>query len=58
MNKDEKFVIKDCVQFKYDLYKKSYEKSGAKSIEEYVKYVNEEGKKSPFWKEKHETSKK
>ena len=34
------------------------EKSGAKSIEEYVKYVNEEGKKSPFWKEKHETSQK
>ena len=49
MNKKEEFVIQDCVRFKHDLAKKSWEKSGAKTLDEYAKYVNENAKKSPLW---------
>ena len=50
MSDDKDFVIKDCVKFKHDLHKKSWEKSGAKTIEEYVEYVKTTVKKSPLWK--------
>ena len=46
---DSKMIIKDPVKFKHDLYQKSWEKSGAKNIDEYVKYVSENVKKSPLW---------
>ena len=39
----------DCVEFKRDVHKKNWEKSGAKNLREYAKYVNEEAKKSPLW---------
>ena len=37
MNKEKQF---DCVNFKNELQKNLLEKSGAKSIQEYVEYVN------------------
>jgi hypothetical protein len=37
MNRD---VIIDCVEFKNELHKKLYEKSGANNFYEYIKYVN------------------
>jgi len=37
MNKEKQF---DCVKFKNELQKNLLEKSGAKDIREYVKYVN------------------
>jgi len=40
MNKKEEFIIQDCVKFKHDLAKKSWEKSGAKTLKEYAEYVN------------------
>jgi len=49
MNKKEEFVIQDCVKRKHDLAKKSWDKSGGKTLNEYVKYVNENVKKSPLW---------
>jgi hypothetical protein len=37
----EKIVkINDCVEFKNELHKKLYLKSGAKNFEEYIKYIN------------------
>jgi len=51
MSKEE---IKDCVQFKNDLYEKSWKKSGAKNIDEYVKYVSEHVKNSPLWTKAHQ----
>jgi len=39
----------DCVEFKREVHKKNWEKSGAKNLREYAKYVNEEAKKSPLW---------
>jgi len=32
--------ITDCVEFKNELHKKLYEKSGAKNFNEYIKYIN------------------
>ena len=50
MSDAKDFIIKDCVQFKHDLYKKSWEKSGAKTLDEYVEYVKTTAIKSPLWK--------
>jgi hypothetical protein len=33
-------VINDCVEFKNELHKKLYLKSGAKNFNEYIKYIN------------------
>jgi len=33
-------TITDCVEFKNELHKKLYVKSGAKDFNEYIKYVN------------------
>ena len=33
-------TIIDCVEFKNELHKKLYVKSGAKDFNEYIKYVN------------------
>jgi hypothetical protein len=32
--------INDCVEFKHELHKKLYEKSGAKDFNEYIDYIN------------------
>ena len=32
--------IIDCVEFKIELHKKLYIKSGAKNFNEYIKYIN------------------
>ena len=32
--------IKDCVEFKNELHKKLYIKSGANNFNEYIKYIN------------------
>jgi hypothetical protein len=32
--------IIDCVEFKNELHRKLYAKSGAKSFDDYVKYIN------------------
>ena len=32
--------IIDCVEFKNELHKKLYAKSGAKNFNEYIKYIN------------------
>jgi hypothetical protein len=32
--------IIDCVEFKHELHKKLYIKSGAKNFNEYIKYIN------------------
>jgi hypothetical protein len=32
--------ITDCVEFKDELHKKLYMKSGAKDFNEYIKYIN------------------
>jgi len=40
----------DCIEFKRETHKKNWEKSGAKNLREYVKYVNENVTKSPLWK--------
>jgi hypothetical protein len=47
MNKKKEF---DCVLFKEELHKKLLKKSGAKNIQEYIKYVNEAAKKSSLHK--------
>jgi hypothetical protein len=37
----EKMIrIIDCVEFKHELHKKLYIKSGAKNFNEYIKYIN------------------
>jgi len=33
-------TIIDCVEFKNELHKKLYVKSGAKDFNEYIKYIN------------------
>jgi hypothetical protein len=33
-------TIADCVEFKNELHKKLYVKSGAKNFNEYIKYIN------------------
>jgi hypothetical protein len=33
-------TINDCVEFKNELHKKLYVKSGAKNFNEYIKYIN------------------
>jgi len=33
-------AITDCVEFKNELHKKLYIKSGAKDFNEYIKYIN------------------
>ena len=40
----------DCVKFKDELFANSWEKSGAKNIDEYVAYVNKRYKLSPLYK--------
>ena len=47
MNKKKEF---DSVVFKEELHKKLMEKSGAKNLKEYIKYVNEAAKKSSLHK--------
>jgi hypothetical protein len=32
--------IIDCVEFKNELHKKLYKKSGANNFDEYIKYIN------------------
>jgi hypothetical protein len=32
--------IVDCVQFKYDLHKALFQKSGASNLREYIHYIN------------------
>ncbi|MDR2600308.1 MAG: hypothetical protein LBC73_08535 [Oscillospiraceae bacterium] len=32
--------INDCVEFKNELHKRLYEKSGAKDFNEYIKYIS------------------
>jgi len=39
----------DCVEFKREIHRKNWERSGAKTLREYAKHVNEEAKKSPLW---------
>jgi hypothetical protein len=36
----EKTVIINCVEFKNELHKKLYIKSGAKNFNDYIKYIN------------------
>ena len=36
----ENTKIIDCVEFKNELHKKLYIKSGAKNFNEYIKYIN------------------
>jgi hypothetical protein len=55
MNKDDNFVIEDCVKFKQDLHEKSYKASGAKNFNEYIEYVNKAFVKSTWCKTKGET---
>jgi hypothetical protein len=38
----------DCVEFKHELHRIAYKKSGAKNIDEYIDYVNREALKSPL----------
>ena len=38
MKKDTKII--DCVEFKNELHKKLYVKSGANNFNEYIKYIN------------------
>jgi len=33
-------TITDCVEFKNELHKKLYVKSGARDLNEYIKYIN------------------
>ena len=33
-------TIPDCVEFKNELHRKLYEKSGAKNFNDYIKYIN------------------
>jgi hypothetical protein len=40
----------DCVEFKHELHRIAYKKSGAKSIGEYVDYVNKAALKSSWHK--------
>ena len=47
MNKEKQF---DCIKFKIELHQKLLEKSKAKNISEYAKYVNEVAKKSSLHK--------
>ena len=54
---NQDYIIEDCVKFKHELAKKSWEKSGAKNLKEYVQYVNENAKKSPLWKNEEPASK-
>jgi hypothetical protein len=49
MNKEKQF---DCIKFKHELQEKLLKKSGAKNLQEYVKYVNEIAKNSPLHKVK------
>jgi hypothetical protein len=47
MNKEKKF---DCIKFKYELQEKLLKDSGAKSLREYVNYVNKIYQKSSLHK--------
>ena len=49
MNKKDKKNF-DCVKFKYELQEKTLKQSGAKSLREYVNYVNNIAKKSTLRK--------
>ena len=49
MNKEKQF---DCVKFKKELQEKLLKKSGAKNLDEYVKYVNKVAKESSLHKVK------
>jgi hypothetical protein len=37
---ENKIIINDCVEFKNELHKKLFIKSGAKDFNEYIKFVN------------------
>ena len=47
MNKEKQF---DCVKFKNELQNKLLKNSGAKTLQEYVNYVNETAQKSSLHK--------
>jgi hypothetical protein len=47
MSRDKKF---DCAKFKYELQKNLLKASGARSLLEYVNYVNTAAPKSPLHK--------
>jgi len=47
MNKEKQF---DCVKFKDELQKSLLKKSGAKNLQEYVKYTNKIAQKSSLHK--------
>jgi hypothetical protein len=47
---DKEFVIEDCVKFKHDLHEKAFKASGAKSMREYIDYVNKAFLKSEWCK--------
>jgi hypothetical protein len=49
MNKEKQF---DCIKFKHELQEKLLKKSGAKNLQEYVKYVNKIAESSPLHREK------
>jgi hypothetical protein len=40
----------DCVEFKHKLHRDTFKKSGAKTLSEYISYVNFEVEKSPLHK--------
>jgi hypothetical protein len=47
MNNKKQF---DCVEFKHELHRAAYKKSGATSLKEYIAYVNSEVEKSDLHK--------
>jgi len=53
MNKEKEF---DCVKFKRQLQDNAWKNSGAKNIDEYVRYSNKMASKSPLHR-KYENSK-
>ena len=49
MKTNEEFIIDDCVAFKHKLQenvRKAFKESG---YTDYVKFINDEAKKSPLW---------
>ena len=53
MNKSKEF---DCVKFKHELQKNSIKNSGAKNLQDYVKYINETALKSSLHKKNKNTN--
>ena len=50
--------IFDCVEFKHKLHRDAYEESGAKTLKDYISYVNSKVSKSTPIQEKKEQLKK